>query len=383
MKVRPSPKRFNTPISIGTASNSNTEVEGGKSVDEEIDVHLEKRSKRLIVGAKLAELESATERDLTEAARARQERLLVGAGKISPRGEEGNMEDTDKKVEDAAAVAAQAANAGVNPEDATALGTGKAKVIVIKPETGGGQTSEEGKERWSVIDGKPVKDPEGEYSFNQALKVAAVEKAKGSSDPLAIFKWMQEQGLLTGGKGDDFMNQFTAELAHRSVESIVGSKSGSGEGAVAETLRSEMASLRQELRTATDPVESANRVRAVYDSLRGAGLIPEPSTGGGTTLDERKAKWAHEEHMGEINATRDHNERLTDLASSIPDRIGRGIGEDMRRGRGKEGGPKGSSSSTLDKIKCECGAEFVVPPEAMEKGEATCPKCGMVYKGEK
>jgi len=380
MKVRQSPKRFNTPISIGTASNSNTEVEGGKSVDEEIDVHLEKRSKRLIVGAKLAELESATERDLTEAARARQERLLVGAGRISPRGEEGNMEDTEKKVEDAAAVAAQAASAGVNPEDATALGTGKSKVIVIKPKTGGGEPSEEGKGGWAVIDGKPVKDPEGEYSFNQALKVAAVEKAKGSSDPLAIFKWMQEQGLLAGGKGDDFMSQFTAELAHRSVESIVGKPGSSSDNDAIGVVRAEMATLRQELRIATDPVESARRVRQVYDSLKGAGFIPEPSTGGGgISLEDTKEKHRHEERIDEIKANREHNERLTELASSIPDRIGRGIGEDMRRGRG----PKGSPSSTLDKITCECGTEFVVSPEAMEKGEATCPKCGMVYKGEK
>jgi len=380
MKVRQSPKRFNTPISIGTASNSNTEVEGGKSVDEEIDVHLEKRSKRLIVGAKLAELESATERDLTEAARARQERLLVGAGKISPIGKEENMEGTEKRIEDAAEVAAEAAAAGVSPQDAKALGTGVTRVAVIKPVVAGEKT-EEGKGGWAVIDGKPVKDPEGEYSFNQALKVAAVEKAKGSSDPLAIFKWMQEQGLLTGGKGDDFMNQFTAELAHRSVESIVGKPGSSSDNDAIGAVRAEMATLRQELRIATDPVESARRVRQVYDSLKGAGFIPEPSTGGGgTTLDELKETHHHEEKMGEISVTRDHNERLTELASSIPDRIGQGIGEDMRRHRG---GPKGSPNSNLDKIKCECGTEFVVPPEAMEKGEAICPKCGQTYRGEK
>lgn len=377
MKVKPSPKRFNTPVSIGTVPNPNTEVEDRKSVDEEIDAHLEKRSQRLIVGAKLAELEATTEKDLTNAARARQERQLVEAGKIGPRGEEGSMEGTEKKIEDAAEVAAQAASAGVNPEDATALGTGKSKVVVIKPAVTGEKT-EEGKGGWSVVDGKPVKDPEGEYSFNQALKVAAVEKAKGSSDPLTIFKWMKEEGLLTGSKGDDFMSQFTAELAHRSVESLVsGGKSNSGD--VAETLRSEMATLRQELRTATDPVESAKRVRAVYDSLKGAGFIPEPSTGG-TSLDDLKETHRHEEKMDEIRADREHKERLTDIAGDIPEKIGRGIGEDMRRGRGRERSP---SSSTLDKITCDCGTAFVVPPEAMEKGEATCPKCGMVYRGEK
>jgi len=306
MRVKLGRQKFNTPIEVGTASNVNTNND--KSVDERIDSYLGDRKKRLLDETKLAELEHVAEDEKTEAARSRKERELLVGGKLSPIGKEENMEDTEKKVEDAAATAAAAANAGVNPEDATALGTGKAKVVVIKPGGGGGETSEEGKGGWSVIDGKPMKDPEGEYSFNQALKVAAVEKAKGSSDPLAIFKWMQEQGLLTGKKGDEYMSKFTAELAHRSVDDLVGGKHNSSDDAIA-SLRSEIVTLRQELRTATDPVESANRVKAVYDSFKGVGLITEPSTGGGVALDETKEKYRHEEKMDEIRANRDHNDR--------------------------------------------------------------------------
>lgn len=379
MRVKPGHQRFNTPIEVGTISNVNTN--DNKSVDEKIDSYLGDRRKRLLDEAKLAELEHVTEDEKTEAERSRKERELLVGGKLSPTGKEGAMENTEKKVQDAAEVAAEAASAGVNPEDATALGTGKAKVVVIKPGTGAGPPTE-GEERWSILDGKPARDPEGEYTFSQALKVAAVEKAKGSSDPLAIFKWMQEQGLLTGKKGDDFMSQFTAELAQRSVESLVGNKPGSGDASVAETFRSEIATLRQELRTATDPVASARRVREVYDSLRGAGYIPEPSTGGGS-LDELKETHRHEEKMDEISADREHNERLTDIAAGLPERIGKGIGEDIRRGR-QRGGSKGSpGSSNLPHYKCEeCHKEFPISPEAEKQGILICPYCGTTYRGE-
>lgn len=371
MRVKPGHQKFNTPIEVGTISNVNTN--DNKSVDEKIDTYLGDRRRRLLDEAKLAELEHVAEDEKTEAERSRKERELLVGGKISPRGEEGNMEGTEQRVQDAAEVAAEAANAGVDPEGAAALGTGKAKVVVIKPSgDGGGETSGEDKGGWAVIDGKPVKDPEGEYTFSQALKVAAIEKAKGSNDPLAIFKWMQEQGLLTGSKGDDFMSKFTAELASRSVESIVGNKPGSGEGAIAETLRSEMAGLRQELRTATDPVESAKRVGAVYDSLKAAGYIPEPSTGGASIEDLRETH-RHEEKMNEISADREHKERLAGIADDMSERVGRGIAQDIRRGAA---GAK-SRGSNLPPVHCsDCNIDFPVAPEAKE---ATCPKCGAVY----
>ncbi len=380
MKIKPGRQKYSTPIEVGTAYNVNTNDD--KSVDEKIDTYLGDRRKRLLDEAKLAELAHVAENEKTEAARSRKERELLESGKLSPVGKEEDMEDTEKKIQDAAEVAAEAASAGVEPEDATALGTGKAKVVIIKPKSGG-EIPEEGKGGWSVIDGKPVKDTEGEYTFNQALKVAAVEKAKGSNDPLAIFKWMKEEGLLTGGKGDDFMSKFMAELAHKSVESLVGGKPGSGEASVAETLRSEMADLRRELRDATDPVASARRVKEVFDGFKGMGLIPEPSPGG-ASIDELKVKYGHVEKMEELRADREHKERLVDITADLPERIGRGIGEDIRRSRGKERSPSRSPSSTLDKIKCEeCGTEFVVPPEAMEKGVAICPKCGETYRGER
>jgi len=375
MKIRGSPHKFNTPITLGTAPEPNSKNGGNKSVDEEIDTYLGGRRKRLLDEAKLAELEHVTEDEKTEAERSRRERELLQSGKINPTGQEENMEDTKKKIEDAAEVAAEAASAGVPTQDATALGTGKAKVVVIKPATGGGETSVEGKGGWSVIDGKPVRDPEGEYTFTQALKVAAVEKAKGSNDPLAVFKWMKEEGLLTGGKGDDFMSKFTSELAQKSVESVVGARADSGNNSAIESLRAEMGNLRQELRNATDPVASAKRVKDVYDSFKGMGLIPETSNTG-TPIDDLKVKYEHEEKMETIKADRENKERLAGIADDMSERIGHGIAGEMRHGRG--GREQKPSGSNLPTVHCDnCNIDFTVAPEATT---ATCPKCGTVYE---
>lgn len=48
----------------------------------------------------MAELEKVTERDLTDAARARQERILVERGEINPVTEEVDMAGNQKRVEE-------------------------------------------------------------------------------------------------------------------------------------------------------------------------------------------------------------------------------------------------------------------------------------------
>lgn len=68
--------------------------------DDEIDSHLDKRTSRLVESSRLAELEKVTERDLTDAARARQERILVERGEINPVTEEVDMAGNQKRVEE-------------------------------------------------------------------------------------------------------------------------------------------------------------------------------------------------------------------------------------------------------------------------------------------
>ena len=370
MKVNPGRKRFGTPIEVGTTSTS---PNNSPSVDESIDRYLQDKKKRTLEEAKMADLESAKEGSLLQAARMRKEKERVDKGEIT--GEEGDMETSEKKIEDAAEVAAEAASAGVDPEQAKDLGAGKKKVVVIKPE-GGKEASTEG--GWSVVDGKPVKDPEGEYSFSQALKVASIERGKTGNESTSILKWLKEEGLLAGSKGDEFMNTFMKELAQKSVDSIVKSP-GSGGSSDVEALRSDLNSLRVELKTATDPVESANRVKSMYESWKTIGLIKEPETPiyEGEPLEVVKEKHRHDEKIEELKADREYKQELTKIASELPERVGRGIGgqiseEEESRGHSGDGG--------LESFICPeegCGARIYITPET--GGQVTCPKCKSIY----
>lgn len=69
-------------------------------MDDEIDSHLDKRTSRLVESSRLAELEKVTERGLMDAARARQERILVEKAEINPVTEEADMEGNQKRVEE-------------------------------------------------------------------------------------------------------------------------------------------------------------------------------------------------------------------------------------------------------------------------------------------
>ncbi|GAH73425.1 unnamed protein product, partial [marine sediment metagenome] len=142
-------KEMDTETRARIVSNVNTNDD--KSVDKKIDAYLSDRRSRVLEQAKLAELEHVAEDEKTGAARSRKERELLQTGKISPIGEEGDMENTEKKIEDAAEVAAEAAGAGVDPAQAKDLGTGKSKVVVIKPPSAAGEAPAEGKGGWAVF----------------------------------------------------------------------------------------------------------------------------------------------------------------------------------------------------------------------------------------
>lgn len=340
-----------------------------ESIDKKIGTYLKDRRGRLLQNAELAELEHITEDEKTAAARSRKERQLVESDNINPiKTEEGSVGETNKMVEDAAAVAAAAAEAGVDVDEATDLGAGKKRVVVVKPGSSERTPTEGG---WSVLDGKPVRDPDGEYTFSQALKVASLEKGKTDNEPLSILKWLKQEGILGGGKGDEFMGTFMKQLALQSVENIVKPPS-SGDSSSIEALRADLKTLKDELTVATDPVESAKRVKGMYDTFTSLGLIPERAEG--ASLEVTKENHRHQEKIEEIQTDRAYKEKLGEVISELPERIGRGLAGQIMEGEETEGG-KGS----LDYIICSeegCGTKIPITSGA---SQATCPKCGTIY----
>ena len=376
MKVNRSHQKFGTPIEVGTVPTKESNNPESRSVDEQTDEYLSGRRKRKLEEAKAAELEHVAEEEKTGAARQRKQRELIEGGVVSPMGnKEGEMESTDEKVEAAAEVAAEAAGAGVDPKDAKDLGTGKKPVVIINPLASEGTPDTEGK-GWSVLDGKPVRDPEGEYSFNQALKVASLGKEKAEGDSMSFFKWLKSEGFLGGEKGDEFMGTFMKELAKQSVNNIIRPPNSSGSSDVqAIAMREEIKGLREEFALATDPVASAKRVKEMFDTFRSLGMIPEASSGG-ESLETVKETHRHEEKMEELGTEKEYKRDLTKIASEIPERIGQGIGSDIMEGEG-EGE---SSGESLEYFGCtEEGCDFKIPITPETK-QITCPKCGAIYQ---
>jgi len=358
LKVKPGHQKYKTPVEVGTAYdvNTNSDKSSDQSVDEQIDSYLVNRRKRLLDEAKLAELEHTTEDEKTQAARSRKERELLQEGKISPIDKEDDMGDTEKKIKDAADVAAQAASVGVDPGEATSLGIGKSRVVVIMP-GGGDDETREGKGGWSVLNAKPIRDPEGEYTFSQALKVAQLEVPRIPSD--------NKKSL-----GEELAD------AKQKLEAI-GIKVGAPVVSPPRSLKDEVAEAVELLRALGIHVGTSQQaplkeqVTEAKSLLEGLGLSIGTQ---GESLESIREKHHHEERMDEIKADREHKARLADVADDMSERVGHGIADEMRHGHAgvKPGG------SNLPTVHCDdCNIDFPVSPEATT---ATCPKCGTAYK---
>jgi len=358
MKVKGSRQKFNTPIIIGGFPMSTDESE---SVDKQIDSYLENKRKRILEEAKMAELQHVTEDEKPGAARSRKEREGVEAGRINPVKGEEEGESTEEKVKSAAEVAAAAASEGVSAEQAVNLGTGKSKVLIVKPEPKGVSENEGG---WSVVNGKPVRDPEGEYTFIRALKVAQLEvppaPTNGSKKTLAeelteAKQKLEALGIPVGG---------TPAKPRSLREEVIEAKEGlESMGLCGGT--NEQAPLKDQVAEA----------KGLLESLGLSIGIP------GESLETLKEKHHHEERMNELTADKEYKKNITEIAGSIPERIGHGLGGRLAEEESAGGGDSGGSE--LEYFTCEeegCGYKFPVPPDAGNK--ITCPKCGTIYSRE-
>lgn len=372
--LRARQKHFHTPIEIGTKT---VESKNPPDATQDVDEFLEKRRKRLLARAQDAELEKAATQDELAAARLRKEKTQTE--KTEGLIEEEDMETTQKKVEDAAEVAAEAVSAGVDTEHAKELASGKKKVVVVRPKAEDASTGQEAKGGWSVLNGKPVKDPEGEYTFLQALKVCELERPKETGNsPIAILEWAEKKGLLGPGKSDEFMSSFMTQLAKQSVDNIVKPAPVSHTGDTDTGLRAEMKEMREQIRLASDPVESAKRVKELYTTFQGLGLIQ--TGGGGESIETLKEKHRHDEKMHELGTERNYKEGIVTALGDIVERAGRGAAHQYL----EEGGAEEPAGAKLDYFTCTekleggqlCGATISMPPGAPQ---FTCPKCNALY----
>jgi len=143
---------------------------------------------------------------------------------------------------------------------------------------------------------------------------------------------------------------------------------------------------REEVRP-IDPItfakQQAEAVAAWHEAIQAIIPKPGPVSDKGEPIEVVKERNRHDEKMEEIKGDLTYKRSLTDIATEIPERIGRGIAgrfaEEEESGA-RSSGASSSSSSGLEYIICAeetCGFKIQVPPNAGK--EIECPKCGAVY----
>jgi len=131
-----------------------------------------------------------------------------------------------------------------------------------------------------------------------------------------------------------------------------------------------------------DPItfakQQAEQTRVYYETLKSIGAIKEPETTSptyqGEPLEVIQEKHRHEEKLEELKTERVYKEKLGEVISDLPERVGRGIAGQITEEEEEHSG------GGLEYIMCTeegCGTKIYITPET--KATVTCPKCGSVY----
>jgi len=135
--------------------------------------------------------------------------------------------------------------------------------------------------------------------------------------------------------------------------------------------------LRGSDKTLTEPKQQAEQTRVYYETLKSIGAIKEPETTSptyqGEPLEVIQEKHRHEEKLEELKTERVYKEKLGEVISDLPERVGRGIAGQITE-------EEEEHSGGLEYITCieeGCGTKIYITPET--KATVTCPKCGSVY----
>ncbi len=355
-------RKFNSPINIGGIRM--TSQNDSKSVDEQTTEYLSNRRTRRLEEAKDAELGRAVEEEKTEAARLRKEREQIESGKTNP-GKEETVENVNKQVEEAAAVAAEAAGAGVDPLKAAALATGKSRVVIVEKADEGAKTAEGAlRERAEVIEQAKALycsciDAGGDPKRCADMVAGLIPTQPGASSPQATSITELVGALKTL---DDLRGPNAGMEALKLSFDSLAAEIRQGRGNVNQPL--------DPVAFAKQQAEALKEWKKVIDEIN-----PSPA-GTGEPLEVVKEKNRHDEQMETIRDEREYKESITEIASSIPERIGKGMA------RRHEKGSSSDSGDGLPYISCTekgCGTKIYYTPESQK---ITCPKCQTVYDRE-
>lgn len=97
----------------------------------------------------------------------------------------------------------------------------------------------------------------------------------------------------------------------------------------------------------------------------------------GESIESIKERHRHDEKMEELKSEREYHARMTEIAGSIPERIGRGLGSQIRKGNSTSSNSNGKDE--LERFPCaDCGTMIYITPETQTR--VKCPKCNMIFE---
>ncbi len=317
------------------------------------------------------------------------ENRLKEAGKGSPAGQSVVLKsELERELENEESELAQELRQGRAEE---AVAKRKVRIKELKDllrETGGRDMADTGTgariSRWTLIDGMPTRDANGEYdSFNDAYRVAQLEIQKQAGRQTDQKRWTVVDGKpLEDPEGEYSSFAQAYKIASLEVTKIIEKLRGELKGdtgkdqQVINSLQAELAKLREDVRQQLDPVWTFKRAAELTESFKAAGLIKEtPATG--ESMESLKEKHRHEERLEELKETREHHEKITSIAGDAFENIGRGLASQVMEGGTEEASGEGSQ---LEYFLCPeegCGTKIPVTPETKA---VTCPKCHGIYQ---
>ncbi len=118
-----------------------------------------------------------------------------------------------------------------------------------------------------------------------------------------------------------------------------------------------------------NPIEQVQATLAVVEAFKQMGIINNGGSESARSIEEMKEKHRHDEAMANLDMERKHKEKMGDIVSSIPERIGIGVARHMRNQ---------PDNSEIQSFKCEkCGSPIYITQET--GNSIKCPGCKVVY----
>ena len=225
-------------------------------------------------------------------------------------------------------------------------------------------------DRWTVINGKPMKDPDGEYdTFLQAMKVCELERKEQGKEK-GLLEVLLTSGLIGGKSNNDTFQLEMNKLMFGLITAMFTNQGKSPDGAVTQALQRKIESLEKEAAESRDPAAAAARLSSTLDVFRQMGFIPPPRDEN-ISVDKLREDNRHAEEMRKLDAENEFKQSLGRAVESIPVSLGEGIGHAMS---GKRDQPR--PAQTSPNVQCpKCRTAFYVPAEMTS---IKCPQCGVV-----